>query len=537
MSFLLFFISFFIVAGAQPDWSPLLCILASSLGYALFWYAIKKIESEKKRFWLSLFWFATIQAIQLNWLLADRYMGPLIYPFSILLFSVLGLQFAALSYFVLSTKTYTIHSLLGLSGGWFLLEWSRLYFFSGFSWNPVGLALTGTHYGMQGVALFGVLGLSFFLVFTNLLALKMFQKFSKKTIFVWMGVVSLPYLWGGVHTTWHTKKSQESNSSAFSVVLVQTALAPEQKIFLSSTQKELPLSPVAQWERIIQLIYPYQGQPIDFIVLSEGAVPYGTAPPIYDGGATSRFFHTLFGIGQESASRVGNQFWIQNIADAFHANVIIGLEDTDQEGGEIKHYNAGFLFRPFDSHTERYEKRILLPIAEYFPFHWCEQIAARFEIAGCFTPGKEAKVFHTEKGGVALSICYEETYGNLMRENKKKGAHLLVNISNDVWYPYSRLPMVHFLHGRLRAVENGLPLVRSCNTGVTCGVDSLGKTVEMVDYERRGHASCATALHVQVPSYQYSTLYTQVGDSPLIYGSLICFGWMFYRRRVLSCKK
>src|SRR5690606_27562937 len=92
-----------------------------------------------------------------------------------------------------------------------------------------------------------------------------------------------------------------------------------------------------------------------------------------------------------------------------------------------------------------------------------------------FTPGTKAQVIEHPKVKVGVCICYEETFGNLMRENKQLGASLLVNLTSDVWYPNSSLPWQHFDHARLRTVEMGLPLVRACNTSVTASLDSLGR--------------------------------------------------------------
>ena len=156
--------------------------------------------------------------------------------------------------------------------------------------------------------------------------------------------------------------------------------------------------------------------------------------------------------------------------------------------------------------SSRYEKRILLPIAEYIPFNWVKKFALKYGIADSFTPGLEAKVFQMGRVKTGVSICYEETFGNLMRANRAKGADLLINLTNDAWYPDSRLPSVHYLHGRLRAVELGIPLLRSCNTGVTCGIDALGRTIGMLPFETprvqtsawsfAGHASALSVFHV-----------------------------------------
>lgn len=81
----LFLLSFVIVALAQPDWSRSACIIASCMGYALFWKGMLISGSKKGRFCLATFWFALVMTVHLNWFLADRYVGNYIYIFLVLL--------------------------------------------------------------------------------------------------------------------------------------------------------------------------------------------------------------------------------------------------------------------------------------------------------------------------------------------------------------------------------------------------------------------------------------------------------------------
>ena len=103
-SYLLIVISWLIVASAQPDWSLLTCILASSVGYALFWKGALSIKGKKVRFLCAIAWFMSVQAVQLSWFTADRYVGIYIYPFLLLLFLALGVQFGLISLFVTHPK-------------------------------------------------------------------------------------------------------------------------------------------------------------------------------------------------------------------------------------------------------------------------------------------------------------------------------------------------------------------------------------------------------------------------------------------------
>ena len=206
--------------------------------------------------------------------------------------------------------------------------------------------------------------------------------------------------------------------------------------------------------------------------------------------------------------------------------MVIGLDDSDEATGE--NYNAAFHLIPHKIAINRYEKRVLLPLAEYLPFSFLKPLVARYGITDFFTHGKESKVFEG-RYPLNISICYEECFSHLIREGKLGGAKLFVNVTNDAWYPSSRLHLTHFAHGKLRAIENGVPLVRACDTGVTAAVDSLGRTVGQLGQEnlelQRG------ALVVEVQLYTYSTLYTFLGDYLIVALSFALILWAYAGRR------
>jgi apolipoprotein N-acyltransferase len=92
------------------------------------------------------------------------------------------------------------------------------------------------------------------------------------------------------------------------------------------------------------------------------------------------------------------------------------------------------------------------------------------------------------------------------------GAELFVSVSNDAWFPHSRLARQHFDHGRIRAVENGAPMLRSCNSGITCGIDAFGRTVQVVP-PLKSQAEAAVFL---MPMLSFPTLYTWWGDGAIL---------------------
>src|SRR5690606_25925001 len=104
------------------------------------------------------------------------------------------LEFSFFSFWVDRIKdSFRIASLCAMAGLWVLLEWTRLFFLCGFTWNPVGLFLSNWHQGAQLAAFFGVFGLSFWVMFTNLLFLRI--RTAAQGI-AWCAAAGFPYLFG-----------------------------------------------------------------------------------------------------------------------------------------------------------------------------------------------------------------------------------------------------------------------------------------------------------------------------------------------------
>lgn len=485
--------SFLIVAFGQPAFGSICAIVAGSVGYGLVWRVLVPLASRKKRFYAATAWFFAVQLVQLSWMASTEFQGLYILGVYVGLALALGLQFGLLTLSIDKMPHLTV------AGLWTLFEWGRLFFLSGFTWNPVGLSLTASMYSLQMASVLGVLGLSYWVILTNL-------AFWNKKYYAWGSLTLVPYLMGLVHITYHGGKLEKSPT--LSIALIQTGLTPAQKVPLQGRLQEF-VSPYMQWENILSLLKPVQN-PVDLIVLPEYAVPLVAELPLYRGQVVEEIFEKKLGVyGQAVAGKVSNLFWMHKLADHFSADVVAGLDA--QEGNQF--YSSAFHIRPSSTQENRYDKQILMPLAEYLPFAWLKNLTAAYGISSFFTPGHEIKIF-SGKVPFAVSICYEETFSHLMQAARQKGAELFVNLTNDGWYPGTLLPQQHFDHGRVRAVENGIPLLRACNTGVTAGVDSLGRTVSSLS------GSAAGVLTFRIPTYHYFTLYSWWGNAAVL---IICF--------------
>jgi apolipoprotein N-acyltransferase len=504
---------------------PFLCPIAAACGFALF-LSIFSESTRKKRFWLSSMWFAGVQLIQLSWMTSIEYQGYYILCVYFILCCVLGLQFGLLAAF-LPQKMRLLH-VFSLSAFWTVLEWSRVHIACGFSWNPIGLALSFHPLPLQFAALFGVFGLSFWVMLVNLWALKIWKSGAKRIGHwcLWSGIAAVPYLFGALHLYYHDKQLYASGER-LTVALVQTGLLPSEKMYSSSRSDcFIPLD--LQWENIVRHLHrlPYDAK-LDLIVLPEAVVPTQADKAFLPFEAAHEILSKIYGpdvviekflpileppfAEKKMGVSVSNLFWAQTLSNLYASDVVLGLDYYDRKSD--KFFNSGFLASAGRPDVQRYDKRVLLPLAEYLPFECLRPLTKSYGIYDFFSKG-ESKQELKGKRSISVSICYEETFSEGIREQVSDAADLLINLTNDGYYPHSLLPEQHFTHARLRTVENGRPLLRSCNTGVTAVVDSLGRIVAR--FGLKGEEFKQGALHCSLNPYKYRTLYSIWGDKGII---------------------
>jgi apolipoprotein N-acyltransferase len=158
--------------------------------------------------------------------------------------------------------------------------------------------------------------------------------------------------------------------------------------------------------------------------------------------------------------------------------------------------------------TGRYDKRHLVPFGEYVPL---KSLLAFVEVLGGgaigeLRSGREATIFSTPLGRLAVVICYEAIFPAEVRDFFLAGADVLVNITNDAWFGRSAAPVQDLAMAAFRAVENRAYLIRAANTGISAIVAPDGRIVEASGLFTRETVSGTIAPRVG-PS-----VYTRYGD-------------------------
>jgi apolipoprotein N-acyltransferase len=164
-----------------------------------------------------------------------------------------------------------------------------------------------------------------------------------------------------------------------------------------------------------------------------------------------------------------------------------------------------------------YDKMHLVPFGEYVPLRNSFPLFAWIvgdEVPSDFDAGAQP-VIMTLAGKpfrVGPLICFEDTVGDLTRQFAKRGAELLVTLTNDGWFHHSAGSRQHLANAVFRCAETKLPLVRVANTGITCFVDRFGHVTRTL--ENRGDTFVEGVLYGTVPIRLQppKTFYTNYGD-------------------------
>jgi apolipoprotein N-acyltransferase len=159
------------------------------------------------------------------------------------------------------------------------------------------------------------------------------------------------------------------------------------------------------------------------------------------------------------------------------------------DGESDKVYNSVLTFDGFGNVVAQYDKWRLVPGGEFLPFEWLlEPLGFRKVV---LVPGS----FAAGLGPVSLaipgappagfSICYEAIFPDHFVDPQKRPGWL-INVTNDGWFGNSTGPYQHLAQARLRAIEQGLPLVRSANTGISAVIDPYGRTLSSLSLGQEG---------------------------------------------------
>jgi apolipoprotein N-acyltransferase len=416
--------------------------------------------------------------------------------------------------------------ILALAVALTLAEWLRGHLFSGFPWNTYGYALISPLWLAQGAALIGIWGLTFLAVaiYASPAAL---ADARTDTTRPWVApalsgvVIAVLAIYGaarlagtsinyveGVHLRIMQPNLQQDDK--FNYARKQQVM---DRYLALSDRKDGPQS--TGLRGVTHLIWPESAFPFfltrepDVLAQISALLPKGTV-------------------------------------------LITGAIRAPDSGGVVNRaYNSIYVIGDDGSILSVYDKVHLVPFGEYLPFQdllerlGLEQLT---KVRGGFIPGERRQNQPAPGAPNFLPlVCYEIIFASDAVPHSEQPnwlyRHLgryfdwpfvagngarpgwLLNLTNDGWFGASAGPYQHFQQARVRAIEEGLPLVRAANTGISAVVDPLGRVVASLPLGVEG------ILDAALPQPLAPTPYARLGDAPaglMVLGGL---GWVMLSRR------
>jgi apolipoprotein N-acyltransferase len=196
------------------------------------------------------------------------------------------------------------------------------------------------------------------------------------------------------------------------------------------------------------------------------------------------------------------------------------------DGTGTRAYNSIYVIDHDGSVLSIYDKVHLVPFGEYLPFqHYLERLGLTqlTKVQGGFIAGDRRRTLVAPRAPSFVPlICYEIIFPGAAVPSGERGNWML-NLTNDGWFGLSTGPHQHLQQARMRAIEEGLPLVRAANTGISAVVDPLGRIVRSLPLGSEG------VLDSGLPQPLPPTLYARFGDAPA--GLMVAIAFLLVLRR------
>ena len=364
--------------------------------------------------------------------------------------------------------------LLLLAIAWTIAEWLRGHVFTGYAWNPLAHVWAFATPLLQGAALFGVYGLGL-LTFMILAA----------PVAGWRASILALVVVGGAGFAGQAAMAPVDTAGEGPLVRIVQPNTPQAEKWRPEMRaahmaKLVEMSRRHGFDGLAAVIWPETAPP--FVVQPGSAALEVMAKAVPPGG------YLLTGAARQTRNREDG-VW----------NSLLVIDGA----GEI---------------VATYDKVHLVPLGEYIPFH--KQLAP---VSGAIGRGS----FEVGESRVTLAlprlpsfspiICYEVIFPAAVTGPGARPRWLL-NVTNDAWFGLSSGPYQHLASARLRAVEEGLPMFRAANTGVSAVIDAYGRVLAALDMQREG------VIDHRIPAAREPTPYGRWGDGALVVLLLVATG-------------
>jgi apolipoprotein N-acyltransferase len=342
------------------------------------------------------------------------------------------------------------------AAAWTALEFLRGWFLSGFPWNNLSASQFQIIPLIQLAAITGTAGISFLMVWCSC-------AFASAVILI----IETPRRWGRLASELAAPMFVFAIVFSTGISKVMTPAGQGRILRIALVQPSIPqtliwnpLEATNRFLKLIELSEAAMASKPDLLVWPEAAVPNLLR---YDLDLTYPAITNLV--------RKHNVWLVLGADDAEKSTSAKSREDYD-------YFNSSFLISPMGELVGQYRKQHLVMFGEYVPFSKTFPfLKGLAPIGDGFKPGDHAVSFAIPPLQIrtAVLICFEDIFPSLARKAVGDDTDFLINLTNNGWFGEGSAQWQHAASAVFRAVENGLPLVRCANNGLTCWVDSFGR--------------------------------------------------------------
>ncbi|NTW10316.1 MAG: apolipoprotein N-acyltransferase, partial [Chlorobiaceae bacterium] len=379
---------------------------------------------------------------------------------------------------------FALFSLPFLWVGW---EWAYMQQDFSLGWLTLGNSQANLNIMVQYADITGVWGISFWLLWFNVLAAFAFtgtRKEAMRALAVMAVMIVLPLLYA--FSVFRSEAIASGGDARLRVTLVQPNIDP------SSKWERYNSSEIMQRYFRMTDLAVRENRP-ELVIWPETAIPFS----ILDNTYAVDLQQLRGSLRKWNTSLLSGFTDLLYFPSGSHSKPY-GMDNVTTEG-----YNASMLLLPGKAEPQVYHKMRLVPFGERVPyvdiFPWLEQL--NFSLAGMKSWGKGVDTtimrLDSSRSGKVLTadiICYESIFPGLVSKFVRKGASFLTLVTNDGWYARSYGPYQHLAIGRLRCIENRRALARCANTGVTVFIDKFGRTISEIPWWQEGSLTAEIPL-------------------------------------------
>jgi apolipoprotein N-acyltransferase len=451
-------------------------------------------------FFAGLFWIGEAFLVE-----ADKF--ALLIPFAVTLMPAgLALFWAGAAALASLAWRPGMTRVLALALAFGTAEWLRGHVLTGFPWNVLGYALTYPESLMQAAGLIGIYGLTVVAVLVLAAPLVAWADgAAARGVGLPLGAIVVLMTYG------HWQLAGPTAPEGARVRLVQPSVLQREK-WLAEHQRrifDLHLSLTARNAAGVE----DGAAGVDFIIWPEAAMPFLPldAPQALD----------LIAKVLPAGAHL--------ISGALRADP----PDPSRPGLQRRIYNSLIAFSPGGQAVAIYDKIHLVPFGEYLPLNdWLDAIGLEplTRRRGGFTPGPTPRPLMSLPRAPTFAplICYEAIFPRAIIQGSERPAFLL-NVTNDGWFGNTTGPRQHLHQARVRAVEEGLPLLRVANNGISAVMDARGRVLHRLDLDVVG------VIDARLPPPMAPTIYSRLGDLSfallLLCGVIVVFGGRLFTGR------